>query len=48
MGSVSLVKREYLVWEASGMFKGAYFGAFCRLVPGKFQLIGTTGEESDA
>lgn len=35
MCSVWLLKREYLVWEAPGMFKGTYFLAFCKLLPGQ-------------
>lgn len=27
------------------MFKGAYLGVFCRLLPGKFQLIGAKLQE---
>lgn len=37
--SVSLVKREYLVWEAPRLFKRTYFGVFSRLLTGKFQII---------
>jgi len=28
-------KKEHLVWEASGMFKGAFFLALSKLLPGQ-------------